>query len=218
MQQDPQESTGCPHLTHLGFSLPHTDSSRASVTRHSTDTDVLVRQMGRGRSAGKKSPRVGQIRIGPTRQPLIWRGTSADTSSAVSEGTDGAGPAEERATAMRIRDARTLFATWNFAFSGPSSFRPGGGGEEERRESSTPGPLLDTMSLLKQRGRELERFDGLSLIYWYVNSPVPPRCVRACMPGVWGANRRACKFTGMWRLQIGWIWRAWRTHAQEASN
>ncbi|KAI4821676.1 hypothetical protein KUCAC02_007270 [Chaenocephalus aceratus] len=28
------------------------------------------------------------------------------------------------------------------------------------------------MSLLKQRGRELERFDGLSLIYWYVtNSP-----------------------------------------------
>ncbi|KAG7220121.1 hypothetical protein INR49_000997 [Caranx melampygus] len=23
------------------------------------------------------------------------------------------------------------------------------------------------MSLLKQRGRELERFDGLSLIYWY---------------------------------------------------
>ena len=24
------------------------------------------------------------------------------------------------------------------------------------------------MSLLKQRGRELERFDGLSLIYWYV--------------------------------------------------
>lgn len=26
------------------------------------------------------------------------------------------------------------------------------------------------MSLLKQRGRELERFDGLSLIYWYVTS------------------------------------------------
>ncbi|CAB1440845.1 unnamed protein product [Pleuronectes platessa] len=26
------------------------------------------------------------------------------------------------------------------------------------------------MSLLKQRGRELERFDGLSLIYWYVKS------------------------------------------------
>lgn len=26
------------------------------------------------------------------------------------------------------------------------------------------------MSLLKQRGRELERFDGLSLIYWYVQS------------------------------------------------
>lgn len=28
------------------------------------------------------------------------------------------------------------------------------------------------MSLLKQRGRELERFDGLSLIYWYVTSHV----------------------------------------------
>lgn len=38
------------------------------------------------------------------------------------------------------------------------------------------------MSLLKQRGRELERFDGLSLIYWYVNSS-SPRCVRAGLGG-----------------------------------
>lgn len=34
----------------------------------------------------------------------------------------------------------------------------------------TPCCFLDNMSLLKQRGRELERFDGLSLIYWYVNA------------------------------------------------
>lgn len=34
----------------------------------------------------------------------------------------------------------------------------------------TAGPHLDNMSLPKQRGRELERFDGLSLIYWYVQS------------------------------------------------
>lgn len=33
----------------------------------------------------------------------------------------------------------------------------------------------ESMSLLKERGRELERFDGLSLIYWYVNKRV---CVR----------------------------------------
>lgn len=44
---------------------------------------------------------------------------------------------------------------------------------------STTGPRLNNMSLLKQRGRELERFDGLSLIYWYVKSldSIPARAL-----------------------------------------
>lgn len=50
------------------------------------------------------------------------------------------------------------------------------------------------MSLLKQRGRELERFDGLSLIYWYVNATrVKAR----------GEDKSARKFIGMWLMATG---------------
>lgn len=50
------------------------------------------------------------------------------------------------------------------------------------------------MSLLKQRGRELERFDGLSLIYWYVNATQ-----RYAMQGAEeGGGGHARKTIGMW--------------------
>lgn len=48
------------------------------------------------------------------------------------------------------------------------------------------------MSLLKQRGRELERFDGLSLIYWYVNA------TQRYATQLEGGKKSARKFIGMW--------------------
>lgn len=133
--------------------------------------------MGWGRSAGKRahvSVRLESDRHDTQSVPLIWRGTSADTS-----------PQSAKAPGFCLTARGQLRSAPRWCASGTPapclrSETSGGGREEER--SPTPGPLLDTMSLLKQRGRELERFDGLSLIYWYVNSSYP-RCARVGLGG-----------------------------------
>lgn len=82
---------------------------------------------------------------------------SADTSTQSAEARGSASARREASwragRVMRLWTGGTLLLRWKLTSSSAAW---------------APGPRLDNMSLLKQRGRELERFDGLSLIYWYV--------------------------------------------------
>lgn len=116
--------------------------------RRAAGNEWVVQQMGRGQSAQIRSARQRVPLPASSERPARWSGINADTSTR---------PA--RARAARVGE-RSAWCVWGTGSLWKSTTARGRG---------TPGPRLERMSLLKQRGRELERFDGLSLIYWYVN-------------------------------------------------
>lgn len=161
--------------------------------------------MGWGRSAGKRahvSVRLESDRHDTQSVPLIWRGTSADTSPQSAKALGS-----RRGASWGVRHGDALPGRPHFVCDLKLQV------EWERRRARH----LDHFWILcrcwnsagesSSASTDCRSFTGM----WTVPPP------GACVSG-WGANRRACKFTGMWRLQIGWIWHTWRTHAQEASN